>query len=357
MECRVCKNNIKEPMMIYKDMPQNVAILYSKETLVAGKDVPIYHCANCGLYQIPFGNVSDNYYLMSASQSAKQQKLQEDELKQIRTLCPEAKSLLEVGCGDGNFLLIAKKMFDKCIGIEPEVIFRCEYEKKGLEVLQEYFSSNTKLNQKYDVVVARQTFEHIDNPAEVFRAMVMALAKGGIIMLDIPNGEKSIRENRYYDFFSDHVNHWTPQALIYLAEHNDMHVICVQEGFGGDYLQLFCRKNKKKEYTFPNQIPADLERIKDIIDSHKRTAVYGAGAKAQVIFSLGQDILQRICAIYDSDIKKEGMYLANAQSPISAPDDSICEADAIIIFAKSYADEIIVQLRKEYGFEGEIYVI
>lgn len=357
MKCRVCNYNMEKPMMVYKNMAQDVAVLYSNKKTVTGKDIPIYQCANCGLYQIPFGEVSDNYYLMSASQSPKMCKLQEDELKQIKKLHPKAKSLLEVGCGDGNFLVIAKKMFDECIGIEPQEIFREEYERNGLYVIQEYLDEKTQLKQKFDVVVARQTFEHVDNPTELFAAMVNACEEDGLIMLDIPNGEKSIRENRYYDFFSDHVNHWTPQSLVYLAEHNGMHIISVQEGFGGDYLQLFCRKNKVQDHTFMQQIPADLERIKNIINTHNNVAVYGAGAKAQVLFLLGEEELKRVVAIYDSDTKKEGMYLANVSIPVTLPSRSIKEVDAMIIFAKSYADEIIKQLQQEYGYEGDVYVI
>lgn len=357
MKCRVCNCNLDNPMMVYKNMAQDVAVLYANKTTVIGKDIPIYRCENCGLYQIPFGDVSDNYYLMSASQSPKMCKLQEDELKQIKQLHPNAKSLLEVGCGDGNFLVIAQKMFDECVGIEPQEIFRGEYEKNGLYVIQEYLNKETQLNQKYDVVVARQTFEHVDNPTELFSAMVDVCEEDGIIMLDIPNGEKSIRENRYFDFFSDHVSHWTPQSLTYLAEHNGMHVVSVQEGFGGDYLQLFCRKNKKQDYTFMEQIPADLERIKNIFNSHDKVAVYGAGAKAQVLFLLGEEELKRVVAIYDSDTKKEGMYLANVGIPVSVPGASVKEVDAMIIFAKSYADEIMKQLQEEYGYEGDVYVI
>lgn len=357
MDCRVCRKNMEEPIMVYKNMSQNVAMLYPNRKRVVGRDIPIYRCSNCGLYQIPFGEVSDNYYLMTVGQSKKMYKLQENELKQIKELYPKGKSLLEVGCGDGKFLLIAKKMFEECTGIEPQAVFRNEYEKNGLYVIPEYLNSRTQLDRKYDVVVARQTFEHVDNPTELFVAMVDACEEDGIIMLEIPNGEKSIRENRYFDFFSDHVNHWTPQSLIYLAENNGTHVISVQEGFGGDYLQLFCRKNKKKVCSFEDQITVDLERIDNIINSHKTTAVYGAGAKAQVIFSLGEKILRNIVAIYDSDKKKEGLYLANADVPVCIPSKELLEQDAIIIFAKSYADEIIEQLRVEYEFKGEIFVI
>ena len=211
--------------------------------------------------------------------------------------------------------------------------------------------------QQYDAVVARQTFEHIDNPQEVFSSMARVCADDGILMIEIPNGEKSIRENRYFDFFSDHVNHWTVDALVYMAEANGMHVVRVEEGFGGDYLQLFARKNVKEKYSFADQIPADVERIKNIIASHENTAVYGAGAKAQVIFLQGGEELRKISHIYDSDTKKAGLYLANADIPVTAPDKNIGSLDAVIIFAKSYADEICEQLTTEFGFKGDVFII
>ena len=138
MKCRLCGTEINHPFFVYDNMAQDVAVLYQKKTVMKGKNTPIYRCPQCGLFQIPFGEVSDNYYLMSASQSDKMNRLQEDEVKQIKELAPDSKSILEVGCGDGNFLAIAKKYFDQCVGIEPQEVFIDEQQKKGLEVIREY---------------------------------------------------------------------------------------------------------------------------------------------------------------------------------------------------------------------------
>ena len=176
-------------------------------------------------------------------------------------------------------------------------------------------------------------------------------------MIEVPNGTQSIRENRYFDFFSDHVNYCTPESLLYLAHHNNVEVSCIQETFDGDYLLMLCVKRRKNDATLQGQINADFERVKSIMKSHKKVSIYGAGAKAQVVFLHLRQVLKDVHKIYDSDPIKSGMYLANASVPIETPDFSINDSDAIIIFAKSYSDEIADSIKNLYGYDGEIYVI
>lgn len=78
--------------------------------------------------------------------------LQEEELNAIKIIHPFADSLLEVGCGDGNFLVHAKRYFKRCIGIEPESSFLPLYEQNNLCVIEDYLKRETRLDEKLDVI-------------------------------------------------------------------------------------------------------------------------------------------------------------------------------------------------------------
>ena len=359
MNCRLCGNKL-ENFQIIKNMPKNVSVLYEKPVVRHGIDTKLYHCNNCDLYQIE--DLADNTYyddyLMTASHSNKLNILQDNELKNILKYANNKNNFLEVGCGDGNFLLKANKFFKNVIGIEPSEKFYKLCISKKLNVKHMYLEANSNIEQKFDVIVSRQVFEHLNNPKEIFEKMVNLLDDNGIIFLDVPNGGKSIRENRYFDIFSDHVNHWTVKSLTYLAEINGLTVVDIREGFDGDYLELYCKKTKVEVGGICAVVNKEQGTLIDILNSNDKVGIWGAGAKAYVLFNVFSNDLKSVKSIIDSDKFKIGKYIPNAVVPITAPDISkINELDAIIIFAKSYSDEITYDLREKYQYKGKIFSI
>lgn len=359
MKCRICKNEAEKFEEI-KNMAKNVAILYETPKQSSGVNGEIYHCEKCDLYQIPC-IVEDTYYddyLMTASHSKKINKLQDEQIERIKQYVKDNGKFLEIGCGDGNFLSKASQVFKYALGIEPSKKFYNLCQEKKLNVKNIYLEDNTNLSGNFDVITARQVFEHLDKPVKVFNKMVEQCSDNGIIFIDVPNGGKSIKENRYYDFFSDHVNHYTVRSLSYLCESNGMQVLEIRESFDGDYLELYCKKMKVINGGVCEAADNAYDEISKIIKAYNKIAVYGAGAKTQVLFTMFSELLKSCEFIFDSDPFKEGKYLVNANVPVCGPDiDKIQSLDAIIIFAKSYSDEITDVLRNTYRFKGEIYYI
>ncbi len=359
MNCRLCSSNLKN-YQILKNIPMNVSVLYEKPVVKHGVDVKLYHCDNCDLYQIE-DLAEDTYYddyLMTASHSSKLNRLQDDEINNILKYVNNRENFLEVGCGDGNFLLKANKVFNNVLGIEPSKKFYELCVSKNLNVKHMYLGKDSNLKQKFDVIASRQVFEHLDNPQDVFKEMVMLLNDNGIIFLDIPNGGKSIRENRYFDIFSDHINHWTVKSLTYLAEKNGLTVIDIREGFDGDYLELYCKKTKVEVGGIYSAALKEREMLIDILKNNDSVGVWGAGAKAYVLFNLFANELKPVKSIIDSDRFKIGKYIPNALIPIVLPSvEELDKLNAVIIFAKSYADEITKDLREKYQYKGKIFSI
>ena len=358
MICRICGENLEAPSLVYGNMVRDVTKLCKEPQKIDGvSQVPIYHCKKCGHYQIPFFEVEDHYYLMSAGKSDKLMALEEEELQLISSVVSKKIRLLEIGCGDGTFLKRANRYFKQCYGLEPSKSYLSICKSKGLMVKKAYLDSRYRSEYTYNAVVARQVFEHIDNPQEVFIAMSALLEEDGVLFLEIPNGGKSIRDGRYFDFFCDHVNYYTTASLFFLANENSMDVLCVREAFGGDYLQLLCKKKKQNLPDIEACMSKDAHRLAAIINMHDKVAIYGAGAKAQAIFMQFSGLLQQVVKVFDTDPLKAGRYIANSHVPIEEPNMSVNETDAVIIFAKSYADEITEMLKKKFDYQGRIYVI
>lgn len=360
MKCRLCGYEI-DVYQRFDKMAKNISILSKESRRFNGVSCCVYHCSNCDLYQIP-NMVNDVYYddyLMSVSFSEKLNRLQEQQLKNICEYTLNNDNFLEIGCGDGNFLQKAASVFSYTLGIEPSKKFYDICNEKKLNVKNVYFDNDIKFTNKFDVIVSRQVFEHLENPMNMLKNMVDLLDDDGIIFLDVPNGKRTIVENRYYEIFSDHINHYTISSLVYLAENTGLDVIAIKESCNGDYLEIYCRKTKEiSKQSFNSTIEIDADRINEILNKYDRVAVWGGGGKTQAIFTINGKILRKIVAIFDSDIQKQGKYVVNCPVPIQLPSfDKIQQIDAIIIFAKYYSDEITDTLKEKYQFNGKVFII
>jgi hypothetical protein len=175
----------------------------------------------------------------------------------------------------------------------------------------------------------------------------------GTGFIEIPNGAKTVYNQRYFDIFTDHVNYFTPASLAKLAQECGFIVVSVEETFGGDYLECYMKKDVN-ERNIQQKRTNDLNFIKEQVKNYKNIGAFGAGAKGYVILTALDSELP-LKFIFDNDPHKHGRFLPNTLTPISEPNASDIEnLDLIIIFAASYQDEIINNLKNKYNFNGDI---
>ncbi len=122
-----------------------------------------------------FNNKSDRKFL---SRTETQIKILEDKLKQ-------SKSLLEVGCNNGELLFKIKKRFKhlKIFGLDTE-IFTKFYKKSGINFVSSV--NQKKISRlKFDVIIFSQSIYYL-NPKNILKHVNLLNLKG-IIYIEIPN--------------------------------------------------------------------------------------------------------------------------------------------------------------------------
>jgi SAM-dependent methyltransferase len=109
-------------------------------------------------------------------------------LKILRDYKPDAGSVLDIGCGIGTFLAVARDVGWNVVGVEPSST-ACEIAKReyGLELINEPFSSRLFLGRKFDAVFAAQVLHHLKDPAAFVADVDRVLADDGILILRTPN--------------------------------------------------------------------------------------------------------------------------------------------------------------------------
>jgi 2-polyprenyl-3-methyl-5-hydroxy-6-metoxy-1,4-benzoquinol methylase len=100
-----------------------------------------------------------------------------------------AKTILEIGCGQGNFSaqLVNKGM--ETWGIEPNEASSIEASKKLFKVL--FGSLQNKLdeipNDYFDVIILNDVLEHLLEPSDDLKLLKSKLSKDGVLISSIPN--------------------------------------------------------------------------------------------------------------------------------------------------------------------------
>ena len=105
---------------------------------------------------------------------------------------PEAgQSLLDIGCGNGNFLSLAAEVGWKVSGVDPDPKALNIARSHGYEVFQGGIEQLHGSNELFDVITMNHVIEHVHDPVDFVRSAYRLLKPGGILFIDTPNIEST----------------------------------------------------------------------------------------------------------------------------------------------------------------------
>lgn len=142
-------------------------------------------------------------------------------------LGPRSRRLLDIGCGSGQFLVLAQQRGHQVAGIDfnPDSLGVAR-EVFGLKELfcgslEQFLQSNPP---RFEAVTALEVLEHTEQPIDFLRQVVNLLAPGGSLYLSVPGLE---RWPKIFDPETDYPPHhltlWTEPALVRAFERVGLH--------------------------------------------------------------------------------------------------------------------------------------
>jgi 2-polyprenyl-3-methyl-5-hydroxy-6-metoxy-1,4-benzoquinol methylase len=126
-------------------------------------------------------------------------------------------NLIDVGCGIGHFLTVAKERGWNVYGTEftDEAIQICE--KKGISMHQGVLNPKNYPSNHFDVIVSFEVLEHINNPQEEVANFNAILRNGGAVYLTTPNfnavSRLILKEKWAIIEYPEHLCYYTPKTL------------------------------------------------------------------------------------------------------------------------------------------------
>lgn len=105
----------------------------------------------------------------------------------IEKYIPEKGVLLDVGCGKGEFLSLAKERRWKVYGIEPSEKFADHAAKKYNMDIKSGIKNFGFQDSSFDVVTLNMVLEHLDDPKGALSDIKTVLRTNGILFIEVPN--------------------------------------------------------------------------------------------------------------------------------------------------------------------------
>ena len=182
----------------------------------------LYKCKNCGFIfakKIPsvteleehYKSYGRNDYLSPITINRYNELL--DTFEKFR----KTNKILDVGCGIGYFLEVAKKRGWDVYGTEFTNIAVYKCSEKGIKMKKGILDPENYLPEEFDIITSFEVIEHINNPIHELNNFHKLLRKGGLVYVTTPNFNSLLRYRLKSDYniicFPEHLSYYTPNTL------------------------------------------------------------------------------------------------------------------------------------------------
>ncbi len=354
----------------------------------------LQHCPECGLTQLSYivnpKIVYKNFPFVSGTTQTATRHLQSLPARLVEMQNLSGKSFaVDIGSNDGTLLKGYIPSGVKFLGVDPSGDPVRIANEQGIRTLHAFFNDETAEHVKSnhgqaDAITACGVFGHIADLGSVMRGVKILLKKRGVFATDSQYWLDTMQRLHYDNMFHQHLRYYSMKPLIYLHRQYGMDVFDVErsEVYGGSIRVFACNtgeypisnrvkklvklEEKDKLYdaatneSFISQVEQRRRKLFDevykLVSKGKKVIGIGAPAKASTICNyagLGPDMVTYVTEVNPLRV---GKYLPGVRIPIIDEEfmfEDPRPADAGVLFAWNYYDEIVPKLRKR-GFTGEI---
>ncbi len=101
--------------------------------------------------------------------------------------------LMDVGCGNGRMLNIARKLGWAVMGLDSDPGAVRSARERGLDVLPGSYARLADFPQQFDCVICSHVLEHVHEPQDLLTHLFETLKPGGSLLLSSPNATSPMR--------------------------------------------------------------------------------------------------------------------------------------------------------------------
>jgi SAM-dependent methyltransferase len=293
------------------------------------------------------------------------------------------KSLIEVGCGKGDFLrIICRLGGNRGVGFDPSYVPTTGPPDEDLTFVQDFYGEQ-HAGYRADLMISRHVLEHVPSPHRFVESMRPPIKAGGALFIEIPDSTWILRFATFWDVFYEHCSYFSPASIAYLLSNCGFDVLQVSDHFSGQYLWVEAKLASGAKRRSGNGAPvtadedahstialtesfddrctfrrAHVDRVvSERLNSGRRLVAWGAGAKCVTLLNTLDLGLDDIPYVVDINPKKQGGFIPGTGQEIVSP-ASLRDLgpDTVLVMNANYAGEIESELAR-LGLSAEIVSI
>ena len=352
--CPACAGRALAPVLTLRGVPTNSCLMLdSPEEAKAYPrgDIDLLFCENCGFVfnraLDPLLTEYSDRYEPTQAYSPTFQRWHRDLAGRIaRALDLRGKTVVEVGCGQGEFLHLLAGLsgcrgigFDPCLdGRRADVVGE---RARDVELIGDFFSDASIEGLTADVLLSKMTLEHIPAAGRFFRLaerVAQASAPGMRLFIQIPESERIFTDLALEDVYYEHCNYFTEVSLAGLFRRHGFTVEEVTREYDGQYLTILGRYSGEADgagedaagvaelrrlverfsATWADRVEAWRAMVAERRARGGRVAIWGSGSKGVAFLSaIGGG--EGVSHVVDINPHRQGRFMVGTGHPIVGP--------------------------------------
>ena len=373
ISCESCGHTEFDVIFDFGEVPLAGSFPKEPDAKINSYPLKIIKCKHCGLVQtnvlIPPKTLFKDYRYISSVGMQNHFNSFADWLVRTQKITPNSK-VLEFGCNDGPLLDALKyRGIHNTIGVDPATNIVELGRKKSLNIINDFFNYNfakkKEWGNKFDLILASNTFAHIEDINSVIKGVHYSLKPKGRFIFEVQYLVDLVDKFQFDFMYHEHLFYYTVTSLKPLLSKYGLKIIDVEsipihsgsirvvttkdtseskkevvDGFieiEKDYKDL--SKFSNKIAIALNDLGAQLGYIKEM---NKTVAGYGASGRANVVTSTKDWDTNDLMYIVDESPERYDRFTSNGKIPIFNPEIlEVHPPDYILILAWNFADMII----------------
>ncbi|MGQ0679422.1 MAG: class I SAM-dependent methyltransferase [Actinomycetota bacterium] len=368
--CPACSAAGMQVFYTNRDVPAHSCLLFSSAE--AARTYPrasltLAHCPGCGFVSNSSFDVRLNQYSRSYEETQGFSPRFRAFTRELATRWIDSyglrdKTILEIGCGKGEFLVeMCEIGNNRGIGIDPAYVpERLDSEASGRLTFIEDLYSQKYAHLKADAIVCRHTLEHIYPVGDFMRTLRYAIGDrtDTIVLFELPDVLRVLTEVAFWDIYYEHCSYFTLGSLARLFRATGFQVLNLSLEYGDQYVVIEARPCSIPAAGEPFEAEDDQDKLAQAVANYKdsyqnkldnwrrgvsgtgRTVLWGSGSKG-VAYLTTLGLGNQIDCVVDINPFKHGMFMPGSGHRIVAPEAlKQVQPDVVVAMNPIYYDEI-----------------
>jgi 2-polyprenyl-3-methyl-5-hydroxy-6-metoxy-1,4-benzoquinol methylase len=366
--CLVCGGTSLKPLISIPDVPalsNRLCVSEAEAANAARGDISLIYCLDCGHVansafdqsRVSYDGRFENTLTFSPRYRQYADATTDRLINRYGLL---GKSIVEIGCGSGDFLRLLCRAGNHGKGYDPsQPTSRSGAGLGSVEIIGRDFAVEDARGA--DFVCCRHVLEHVPEPMALLRQLRESLdvRDDAVVFFEVPNGLFTLDRLGIWDIIHEHVSYFMPSSLVRAFDRAGFRVCCTESAFDDQYLWLEARVDGQVPPLGPPERPPDTlyssfnarfaekvaqwrQRIDELRSDRRQVAIWGAGAKGVMFLNLLRvSAGAGIDCVVDINPRKQGHFVSLMGQRIVGPDYLLQNPpDLVVVMNPEYEREV-----------------